>query len=57
MTNGERIRKAETDEQLATVLGERMPNACPPFMRCRTVGYNCFQCWRAWLAQEEENDS
>ena len=55
MTNGERIRKAETDEQIAEFLDERMPDFCPPLMmRSRSVCNDCIECWCAWLAREEE---
>lgn len=54
MTNGERIRKAETDKQIAEFLFERIPNACPPLMICRNVNNDCLKCWRIWLAREEE---
>ena len=54
MTNGERIRKAETDEQIAAFMDGRIPNACPPLMNCRNVNNDCLECWCLWLAQEEE---
>ena len=55
MTNWDRIRKAETVEQLAAFLGECMPDVCPPGMlSCKSACFDCLNCWCAWLAQEEK---
>nr|DAI49532.1 MAG TPA: Dynein light chain type 1 [Caudoviricetes sp.] len=55
MTNGEMIREAKTDEQLASVLNRLFPNECPPGWECMVFADNvCSICWCAWLAQEEE---
>lgn len=54
MTNGERIRNAKTDKQIAAFMVGQIPNACPPLMICRNVNNDCLKCWCLWLAQEEE---